>query len=130
MKVVFCSSALLQNKKGQILLMSRKNKDVYKNYWEFPGGKLHNGETFITALKRELDEELNLKIEIKNLKNPFFTKHHYKSFILMMYTFILNKWKGDIINKDKEKLIWVNKSQLKKIKLLPANVNIVNYLVK
>ena len=48
----------------------------------------------------------------------------------MMYTFILNKWKGDIINKDKEKLIWVNKSQLKKIKLLPANINIVNYLVK
>ena len=130
MKVVFCSSALLQNKKGQILLMSRKNKDVYKNYREFPGGKLHNGETFITALKRELDEELNLKIEIKNLKNPLFTKHHYKSFILMMYTFILNKWKGDIINKDKEKLIWVNKSQLKKIKLLPANINIVNYLVK
>ena len=69
MKVVFCSSAIIKNKNGEILLMSRKQKDSFTNSWEFPGGKLKNNENFAVALFRELKEELNITIkEIKKIK--------------------------------------------------------------
>ena len=50
MKVVFCSSAIIKNKNGEILLMSRKQKDSFINSWEFPGGKVEKGETFENEL--------------------------------------------------------------------------------
>ena len=69
MKVVFCSSAIIKNKNGEILLMSRKQKDSFINSWEFPGGKLKNNENFAVALFRELKEELNILIDISKLSN-------------------------------------------------------------
>ena len=72
MKVVFCSSAIIKNKNGEILLMSRKQKDSFINFWEFPGGKLKNNENFAVALFRELKEELNIKIDITNYQTMNF----------------------------------------------------------
>ena len=64
MNLVFCSSAVIRNKKDQILIMSRKNKKTFRNCWEFPGGKIEHEETPEDALTRELQEELNIDIEI------------------------------------------------------------------
>ena len=70
MKVIFCSSAFIRNKKNQILIMSRKKKESFQDCWEFPGGKLNNCETYLEALVRELKEELSIKININiNLNN-------------------------------------------------------------
>ena len=84
MKVLFCSSAIIKNKNGEILLMSRKQKKSFVSSWEFPGGKLKNNENFAVALFRELKEELNIKIDINKLSNYEFFKHQYRSFLLMM----------------------------------------------
>ena len=130
MKVVFCSSAIIKNKNGEILLMSRKQKDSFINSWEFPGGKLKNNENFVVALFRELKEELNIKIDINKLSNYEFFKHQYRSFLLMMYVFEVTKWTGKIISKEGELLRWVSAKDLKKAKLLPANNKVVNYFLK
>lgn len=130
MKVVFCSSAIIKNKNGEILLMSRKQKDSFINCWEFPGGKLKNNENFAVALFRELKEELNIKIDINKLSNYEFFKHQYRSFLLMMYVFEVTEWTGKIISKEGELLRWVSAKDLKKAKLLPANTKVVNYFLK
>ena len=130
MKVVFCSSAIIKNKNGEILLMSRKQKDSFINSWEFPGGKLKNNENFTVALFRELKEELNIKIDINKLSNYEFFKHQYRSFLLMMYVFEVTEWTGKIISKEGELLRWVSEKELKKAKLLPANTKVVNYFLK
>ena len=130
MKVVFCSSAIIKNKNGEILLMSRKQKDSFTNCWEFPGGKLKNNENFAVALFRELKEELNIKIDINKLSNYEFFKHQYRSFSLMMYVFEVTEWTGKIISKEGELLRWVSSKDLKKAKLLPANTKVVNYFLK
>jgi len=130
MKVVFCSSAIIKNKNGEILLMSRKQKDSFTNCWEFPGGKLKNNENFAVALFRELKEELNIKIDINKLSNYEFFKHQYRSFLLMMYVFEVTEWTGKIISKEGELLRWVSSKELKKAKLLPANTKVVNYFLK
>ena len=130
MKVIFCSSAFIRNKKNQILIMSRKKKESYRDCWEFPGGKLNNYETYLQALARELKEELNININIKELVNYSFFKHQYKSFLLMMYVFEVKKWSGKICNNDSEKIEWVSKVELRKKKLLPANTKVVDYFLK
>ena len=130
MKVVFCSSAIIKNKNGEILLISRKQKDSFINSWEFPGGKLKNNENFVVALFRELKEELNIKIDINKLSNYEFFKHQYRSFLLMMYVFEVTEWTGKIISKEGELLRWVSAKDLKKAKLLPANTKVVNYFLK
>ena len=130
MNVVFCSSAIVKNKNGEILLMSRKQKDSFTNCWEFPGGKLKNNENFAVALFRELKEELNIKIDINKLSNYEFFKHQYRSFLLMMYVFEVTEWTGKIISKEGELLRWVSAKELKKAKLLPANTKVVNYFLK
>ena len=130
MKVVFCSSAIIKNKNGEILLMSRKQKDSFINSWEFPGGKLKNYENYTVALFRELKEELNIKIDINKLSNYEFFKHQYRSFLLMMYVFEVTEWTGKIISKEGELLKWVSVKDLKKAKLLPANTKVINYFLK
>ena len=130
MKVVFCSSAILKNKNGEILLLSRKQKKSFANSWEFPGGKLKNNENFVVALFRELKEELNIKIDISKLSNYKFFKHQYRSFLLMMYVFEVTDWTGKIASKEGERLRWVSVKDLKKAKLLSANTKVINYFLK
>ena len=130
MKAVFCSSAIIKNKNGEILLMSRKQKKSFVNSWEFPGGKLKNNENFAFALFRELKEELNIKIDISKLPNYKFFKHQYRSFLLMMYVFEVTDWIGKITSKVGERLRWVSAKELKKAKLLPANTKVINYFLK
>ena len=130
MKVVFCSSAIIKNKKGEILLMSRKQKRSFVSSWEFPGGKLKNKENFLFALLRELKEELNIRIDISKLSNYKFFKHQYRSFLLMMYVFEVTEWTGNITSKEGERLRWVSVKKLKKAKLLPANTKVINYFLK
>ena len=130
MNVIFCSSAIIRNKKNQILILSRKKKESFRDCWEFPGGKLNNGETYLEALVRELKEELNIKINIKEVVNYSFFKHQYRAFLLMMYVFEIKKWSGKVCNNENEKIEWVSISELRGKKLLPANIKVVDYFLK
>ena len=88
MKTIFCACAILENNNSEILISSRTQKDYLKSYWEFPGGKLMNGENFYQAIKRELFEELS--INIVKLEHFCFTQYSYSKFNLIMYYAAIN----------------------------------------
>ena len=110
--------------------MGRKKKESFRDYWEFPGGKLNNYETYLEALIRELKEELDIKINIKELTNYGFFRHQYRAFLLMMYVFEVKKWSGKIYNNENEKIEWASISELREKKLLPANIKVIDYFLK
>ncbi len=108
MNFIFVSVCILKKNK-KILFTKRPTQKYYGDYWEFPGGKLEKKETFEEAIKRELFEELGIRIDIKNLVNLDIINHTYdkKTFIIMS-VFYLKKWTGKIRNKDTKDFFWVN----------------------
>ena len=110
MNFIFVSICILK-KKEQILITKRPSHKLFGGFWEFPGGKLENTETFEEAMARELYEELGIRINIKNLKSLDILNHSYdKKNYVMMNLFCLNKWSGKIRNRDTKKFVWVNKT--------------------
>ena len=66
MNFIFVSICILKNS-DKILITKRPSHKLFGEYWEFPGGKLENAETFEEAMARELYEELGIRINVKNL---------------------------------------------------------------
>lgn len=61
-KVVFGQKAFILNPANEILILKRIDVEVYKGYWDVPGGKVEKGDTLFQALKREVKEETNLEV--------------------------------------------------------------------
>ncbi len=84
MKLITTVAGIIYNEKGEILCTKRDaGKYVYVSYkWEFPGGKMEQGESEIQTLERELREELEIKVEI--LDKFYQVEHDYPDFHLSM----------------------------------------------
>ena len=109
MNFIFVSICIIK-KKDQILITKRPSQKLFGDFWEFPGGKLENTETFEEAMARELNEEIGIRINIKNLKSLDILNHSYdKKNYVMMNLFCLSKWSGKIRNRDTKKFVWINK---------------------
>jgi 8-oxo-dGTP diphosphatase len=109
-KFTFVSVCILKQK-NKILFTKRPSKKYFGDFWEFPGGKLENDETFEIAIKRELFEELGIKIDIKNLISLDVINHSYdKRNFIIMNVFLLKKWSGVIKKKDTQDFKWIKTS--------------------
>jgi 8-oxo-dGTP diphosphatase len=106
-KFTFVSVCILKQR-NKILFTKRPSKKYFGDFWEFPGGKLENDETFEIAIKRELFEELGIKIDIKNLISLDVINHSYdKRNFIIMNVFLLKKWSGVIKKKDAQDFKWI-----------------------
>jgi 8-oxo-dGTP diphosphatase len=113
----------------KILCVQRaKNKLQYiSEKFEFPGGKIEQGETQIEALKRELLEELNISA---NIKSFYFTVvHEYPDFELTMHSYICEIDTKDITLNEHISLQWLNLNELQNLDWAAADIPIVNKLV-
>ena len=80
----------------EIILAKRSEQlPKYPGFYEFPGGKVENGETLKEALKRELFEELSIDVDLDDIKE--FDNNVLKTDKLILTTFIIKKWKKHII---------------------------------
>ena len=95
----------------------------FKGQWEFPGGKVEAGETPQQALKREIQEELDVKIEIGELIDTI--EYDYPTFHLSMDCFWCVVIDCEIILKEAEAARWLSKDELYNIDWLPADVALI-----
>lgn len=95
----------------------------FKGQWEFPGGKVEAGETPQQALKREIQEELDVKIKIGELIDTI--EYDYPTFHLSMDCFWCVVIDGEIILKEAEAARWLSKDELYNVDWLPADVALI-----
>lgn len=98
----------------------------FKGKWEFPGGKLEAGETSQQALIREIQEELDVKIEVGELIDTI--EYDYPTFHLSMDCFLCVVVDGEIILKEAEAARWLGKYELYSVDWLPADIALIEKL--
>lgn len=104
---VTCAIIINDNK---ILVTQRSEKMKLPLKWEFPGGKLENGESEIECIVREIKEELNIKIiVIEKMSSSIFD---YGNFQINLIPFIANYYSGEIKLLEHKEYKWVDKNEM------------------
>lgn len=128
MTVLLVSAVALIDADGRVLLAQRPEGKSMAGLWEFPGGKVEDGETPEEALVRELDEELGIQTWNSCLAPLTFASHSYDSFHLLMPLFACRKWEGIARPKEGQTLKWVSPKNLRDYPMPPADVPLIPIL--
>lgn len=131
MKTVKVVAAVIKakNEKGEpIIFATQRGYGEFKDGWEFPGGKVEEGETPQEALKREIMEELDTEILVGKLIDTI--EYDYPTFHLSMDCFWCKIVKGDLVLKEHEAARWLTKATLDNVEWLPADVSLIGNIKK
>ena len=93
--------------------------------WEFPGGKVEQGETPEQALCREFHEELAVDLDVASLEPLTFASHGYDRFHLLMPLYLCRRWQGKAVGCDGQALAWAKAQELDAYPMPPADVPLV-----
>ena len=121
MKTIRVVAAVIRNE-GKIFATARGYGD-YKGWWEFPGGKIENGETPKQALIREIREELTVEISVGELIKT--VEYDYPNFHLSMDCFWAEVLSGQLELKEAEEARWLSREELLDVKWLPADLELI-----
>jgi 8-oxo-dGTP diphosphatase len=114
---------------NRILLAQRPQHKMLGGLWEFPGGKVHDGERPEEALIRELAEELGIKVDTACLAPLTFASHGYDEFHLLMPLYICRKWDGFVDAREAQALQWVRARDLRNYPMPPADAPLIPPLI-
>lgn len=131
MKVIRVVAAVINavNENGNpIIFATQRGYGDFKGGWEFPGGKIEEGETPQEALKREIEEELDTVIIVGELIDTI--EYDYPTFHLSMDCFWCEIAEGDLVLKEHEAAKWLTKEQLWDVEWLPADVMLIEKVSK
>ena len=96
--------------------------------WEFPGGKVEDGERPEDTLIRELHEELGITIREACLAPLAFASHGYTDFHLLMPLYVCRRWEGTVEAREGQRLAWVRPNRLREYPMPPADEPLVSHL--
>lgn len=114
---------------GRVLLGCRPEGRDFAGYWEFPGGKIEQGETPEVALIRELREELGIETKDSCLAPLGFSSHRYQDKHLILLVYICRKWTGRPQALEGGDIKWVRPQQMRDYQMPPANRDIIPLLL-
>ncbi|MBT4889768.1 MAG: (deoxy)nucleoside triphosphate pyrophosphohydrolase [Rhodospirillales bacterium] len=126
--IVLVSAAALVDVDGRVLLAQRPEGKHMAGMWEFPGGKVDNGETPEAALIRELKEELAIDVRHSCLAPIAFASHAYDDFHLLMPLYACRIWHGEPTAQEGQALQWVRPVRMLDVKMPPADIPLVAVL--
>ena len=125
---VLVSAVALVDIDGRVLIAQRPPGKSMAGLWEFPGGKVHEGETPEAALVRELKEELGIDTAGSCLAPFTFASHRYERFHLLMPLYLCRRWHGTPTPREGQTLAWVRPARLGDYPMPPADVPLVAML--
>lgn len=125
-KTVHVVGAIIENETGKILCALRGPEMTLPNYWEFPGGKIEEGETKEEALKREIQEELDCTIEVFDQIED--TTYEYDKFIVRLETFMSKVISGTPVISEHAEIKWVSREELPSLNWAPADIPAIKKL--
>ena len=125
MKTIHVVAAVIRDGEGRIFATQR-GYGPYKDGWEFPGGKIEPGETPEEALKREIREELDAEIEVRESAGRI--EYDYPEFHLSMDCFFCVLLSGAPILKEHEAAKWLSREELDSVAWLPADLSLIERL--
>ncbi len=118
-------AAIIHDNNNRIFATQRGSGD-WKDWWEFPGGKIENGETPEDALKREIREELDTEINVG--KHVATVEWDYPKFHLTMHCYWCEVVDGELSLLEHEAARWLSVEQLDSVKWLPADEVVIDKL--
>ena len=126
MKKIRVVAAVMKDKNDKnepIIFATQRGYGEFKGGWEFPGGKIEEGETPQEALKREIKEELDTEISVGDLIDTI--EYDYSTFHLSMDCFWCRIVSGDLVLREHEAAKWLTKDNLDSVDWLPADVTLI-----
>lgn len=131
MKTIRVVAAVIKatNEEGEtIIFATQRGYGDLKGGWEFPGGKMEEGETPQEALVREIKEELDTEILVGELIDTI--EYDYPTFHLSMDCFWAEIVSGDLVLKEHEAAKWLTKDELDSVEWLPADITLIGKIRK
>ncbi len=128
MKRVHVAVGVILDAQQNILLTRRPEHAHQGGLWEFPGGKVEEGETPEVALIRELQEELGIDTSASCLAPLAFASHSYEDFHLLMPLYACRRWKGTVMPQEGQALKWVRANALRDYPMPPADEPLIPIL--
>ena len=130
--VVEVAVGVLMNTAGAVLLGQRPVGKPYAGYWEFPGGKIESGETLLAALSRELQEEIDVRID--DAEEFMVLEHDYPHAYVRLHICLVKSWQGQPRGLENQALGWLNIKDVDQLNVagfdpvLPATLPILEKL--
>lgn len=122
MKTIEVVAAIIRD--GDNILATQRGYGEFKDGWEFPGGKIEEGETPKQALVREIREELDTLIEVGELLDT--VEYDYPNFHLTMHCFLCTVKSGNLVLNEHKAAKWLTKDTLDTVAWLPADISLVD----
>ena len=121
MKQIEVVAAIIR--KGEKIFATQRGYGDWKDWWEFPGGKMEIGEMPEEALKREIREELSTEISVDELIST--VEYDYPKFHLTMHCYLCSLLTEALHLNEHEAARWLSKDELDCVKWLPADAELI-----
>ena len=125
MKTIEVVAAVIR--KDDKIFATQRGYGEWKDWWEFPGGKMEQGETPEEALRREIREELSTDISVDEFLCT--VEYDYPKFHLVMYCYMCSLLTESLHLNEHEAAKWLGREELTSVKWLPADVEVIERLL-
>ncbi len=126
--LVLVAACALIDADNRVLIAKRPEGRPLAGLWEFPGGKVEQGETPEDALIRELFEELSVRVTNPCLAPLTFSSYDYPEFHILLALFVCRRWEGSPVPREAQEIKWVRANRLREFPMPPADEPLISHL--
>lgn len=128
--LLLVAAAALMDKDGRVLVAQRPQGKPMAGLWEFPGGKVKEGETPEFALCREIEEELGIEVRECCFTPIAFASHSYTDFHLVMPLYVCRMWKEIVTPREGQAVKWMKIKELYSLQMPEADIPLISQLME